>query len=853
MGDKNFRLPRDVRPERYRFTIAPDLAAKRFAARGEIELALDGAQRAIVLHGVDLAVSSAKLTAGGRTLAARPTVDEISQTISFALDGEAPAGPATLAVEYAGVFHDDLRGLYLAGGVGVTQFEAADARRVFPCFDEPSFKAVWELAVETPEREAAVIGNGSPISDTVDARGLRTVRFAPTPKMSSYLVALVVGRLAASPPVEARGVAIRTWAVPEKAHLAGFAQACAAAVLPLLEDYFGRPYAFGKLDQIGIPDFEAGAMENAGCITFREIALLLDGEKAPLAMQKRVAEVITHELAHQWFGNLVTMSWWDDLWLNEAFATWMAFKIVDRWRPRWRMWDDFESGKHAALHLDAMASTHPIRAEVRNAEQATENFDVITYEKGGAMLRMIEGYLGEEEFRAGIRGYMSEFAYGNTVADDLWNALARASGQPIAAVANGWIGRDGYPLVEVAREGDGLRLSQRRFWADPEKMRAPGSPEETWLVPLVLRWGDDAGVHETRHLLRGASEALALPAKGELRFVCANARGAGFYRVKYPEQEIAKLSANREALLPVERVNLITDAWALARAGAGPLSSLLELLVAFGADEDYAVLGEAVARLDGLEHRYAAEADRPALRRFVEQLLEPHLRAVGWEPVSPDEPDERRLRRAAAVRGLALVARVPAVVAEARGRLLRSFAGETGALDPNLLDAASIASARGGDAALFERLVERVRTETDPAGRRRSLVSLASFESPALVDRAIALFGDDALVPQQDASTYLGALLGNRAARDRAFDHLRARWSEVHRKLAAPMLLRRFVEALGELLPRRAEVERFLDERAADLAPASRAVLQTRERLRLDAELVARAQPELAAWLQRRA
>jgi puromycin-sensitive aminopeptidase len=257
--------------------------------------------------------------------------------------------------------------------------------------------------------------------------GKRVVTFAPTKPISSYLVAMVVGKLVATSEAKAGEVPIRTWSVPDKAHLTRFAQECASSVLPLLEQYFDYEYAFTKVDQVGVPDFEAGAMENVGCITYREIALLVDEAKAPLGVRKRVAEVITHELAHQWFGNLVTMQWWDDLWLNEAFATWMAYKIVDQWKPEWRMWDDFEGGKAEALHLDALESTHPIRSEVRNADEATENFDAITYEKGGAMLRMIEGYLGEDTFRAGIRAYMRKHTWGNTVADDLWNALAEAS------------------------------------------------------------------------------------------------------------------------------------------------------------------------------------------------------------------------------------------------------------------------------------------------------------------------------------------------------------------------------------------------------------------------------------------
>ena len=320
-------------------------------------------------------------------------------TLAFA--EELPAGAARVRIAYRGAFSPGLRGLYRAGSIAVTQFEAADARRLFPCFDEPAFKAVWRLRVGGVPNQAIAISNGKVVRDDNDGNGGRRLTFAPTPPLSSYLVALVVGPLVASPVEVARDVPIATWTTPEKRQLTAFAQDIAAAVLPRLEDYFGLPYPFGKLDQVGVPDFEAGAMENAGAVTFREVALLVDPATAPLAVQKRVAEVITHELAHQWFGNLVTMVWWDDLWLNEAFATWMAYKIVDDWRPSWRMWMDFEAGKGAALALDALVSTHPIRAEVNNADEAGETFDAITYEKGGAVLRMIEGFLGADRFRDG--------------------------------------------------------------------------------------------------------------------------------------------------------------------------------------------------------------------------------------------------------------------------------------------------------------------------------------------------------------------------------------------------------------------------------------------------------------------
>ncbi len=527
---KNFRLQPDTKPRTYEAELRLDLGADRFIGEIAIGLRLGAPRREIALHGVGLEVTDAGATVtDGPLRAATATTDAISETITLTFAEALPAGDVQLRIAYRGAFSPGLRGLYRAGALAVTQFEAADARRLFPCFDEPAFKATWRVAVSGVPADAVAISNGVVVSDEADGRGARRVTFATTPPLSSYLIALVVGPLVGSPTAAVREVPVRTWTMPEKSHLAAFAQETAAAVLPRLEDYFGLPYPFGKLDQIGVPDFEAGAMENAGAVTFREVALLADPATAPLAVQKRVAEVITHELAHQWFGNLVTMEWWDDLWLNEAFATWMAYKIVDDWRPAWRIWMDFEGGKGAALALDALVSAHPIRAEVRNAEEAGESFDAITYEKGGAVLRMLEGFLGADKFRDGIRLYMRRHRESNATADDLWGALAEASGQPIVDMANGWIRQTGYPVIDLSLEGDGrtVRLKQRRFFAEPgAEARVPGAANTRWLVPIVLRFRDEGGVKEQPVLLRDGEARVTLDGARRRRLVHRQRRRA---------------------------------------------------------------------------------------------------------------------------------------------------------------------------------------------------------------------------------------------------------------------------------------------------------------------------------------
>jgi puromycin-sensitive aminopeptidase len=595
------------------------------------------------------------------------------------------------------------------------------------------------------------------------------------------------------------------------------------------------------------------------------VALLLDPATAPLAMQKRVAEVITHELAHQWFGNLVTMVWWDDLWLNEAFATWMAFKIVAAWRPEWRIWMDFEVGKGSALVLDAMQSAHPIRAEINNAEEAGESFDAITYEKGGAVLRMIEGYLGEDRFREGIRLYMRRHREANATADDLWAALGEASGEPILTLANGWIRRTGYPVVSVAAEDGGagvtLSLEQRRFFSDPAA-RESGEPTR-WLIPMVVRYRDDDGVKEQRILFEGAAARTSLPARGPVRWVVANAGAAGFYRCRYDEALLAAMGrtlAHGSAgdIQPIERMAVVSDQWALVRANAVAVGDFLSLITAMATETDPFVLDELVGRLGLLESRHVSDADQPAFHQMVAGLFRASAATLGWQaPTGQTETDDTRLVRAALLRALIMVARDADAIAEGERRYLAHIARADGRareadvpLDPNLLDIVIAAAARTADGSRFDDLARRATEEIDPASKRRFLHALARVESPALVSRAVTTALTD-VVPMQDFTSYLSVLLGNRATREEAWRLVRDRWPEVRAKADSPMLLRRLVEGLGALPERRhlEEVEAFLAAHPIDAA--RQATLQTLERLRSEVALRERLMPQVSAWLAR--
>ena len=842
--DKNFRLPSTVRPRRYAATLTLDMDAKAFSGQQTLDVEVTGPTQEIILHAIALQVGEVTFRAGGqqRKPASIQAVAQ-SETVVLRFDAPLPTGAATLDVAWTGRFTEGLRGLYLAGKVAATQFEAADARRLFPCFDEPAFKAKWSLTVRVPQG-LTVLGN-SPVVKQEQDGAFNKVTFQETEVLSSYLIALVVGPLVGTPEEKVGGVPVRTWALPEKAHLTRFGQDVALNVLPRLQDYFGLPYAFTKVDQVGIPDFEAGAMENAGLITYREVALLLDPATAPLSVQKRVAEVVTHELAHQWFGNWVTMVWWDDLWLNEAFATWMAFKIVDQWRPEWRMWLDFDAHRATALHLDALKSTHPIHGEVRNANEAGESFDAITYEKGGAVLRMIEGFLGEGPFREGIRQYMRKHARANAVKEDLWSALGAAAKQPVDELARTWVGQSGFPLVSVKLDGRSLALSQRRFYSEPGVQSG-----ETWPVPMVLRFEDAGGVHEQRVLFRETQATVTLEGQGEVKWLTANAGSTGFYRVAYDKPLLDRLATNLAALAPSERISLLADQWALVRSGQASIADLLDLAARFGNEEDDSVLDELVGRLAYIESRLTDGEDQTRFRGWVEKLLSPGLKKLGWQP-QQGESDRVRLRRAALVRAVGGLARSQEALSEARPRVERMLKGEKDALEPNLLDVAVGMVARAGDAPLFETFLEKMPKEPDPATQRRYLMALTAFEKPELTQRAQGLLFSET-VKTQDVSSFVSGLLGNRAGREVWWEQMRTRWKDVvARTGGAPMLLRRIVEAMG-LLRTREHLEQMKALLQSHPIPeAQQATAQTLERLAQDVALRERCAPEVSAWLKK--
>jgi puromycin-sensitive aminopeptidase len=842
-----FRLASDVRPTDYHLHLEPDLDAERFRGEVRIDVSMERPRATIALHAGDLRIEHAVAEVEGSTVPLRARLDRHEETVTLSAARPLPAGPLALRLRFAGALNQHLRGLYAASAGGAryafTQCEAADARRIFPCFDEPAMKARFHVAV-TARAGDTVLSNAPLAREQPLPDGRRAVHFEPTPPLSTYLFALAVGPLEATQAQYLGETPIRVWHVPGKGHLAAFGLEAGAAALARLEDYFGIPYPYAKLDLVAVPDFEAGAMENAGAVFFRETLLLLDPGTVSLPELKRAAEVIAHELAHMWYGDLVTMAWWDDLWLNEAFATWMAYRVVDDWKPDWRMWQGFEHDRAGALALDALANTHPIYAPVRSVAEATENFDLITYEKGAAVVRMLEHYLGADTFRAGVRRYMERHREGNTVAADLWRALEEASGKDVARIAKAWITQPGFPLVTIdATAKGGVTVRQERFFADP-KIPA-GKRRSRWPVPLVAKL---PGGTLARSLADKPSQTLDVAGKPAWLF--GNASAGGFYRVLHDSTTRAALLANLDELSAVERLALAGDQWALVRANKAEIESSLDVVDALGDETDYDVLDGIAGPLAFVDEHVAGDGTpvQQAFRERIAARFRPSFERLGWTAAA-GESDDVRLRRAALLRIVGGVAEAPDVMQEA-SRQLERYLVDRAALEPNLADPVVHLAARFGSLGRYHRYRDVVAEARTPQERRRFLLALASFRNPdAIRETLAATLGPD--VPTQDVAFILMRLLANPAGQRDAWAFLKRKWTAL-RKRMPPLMCARLVEATPALRePRYArEVRDFF--KAHPMPEAARALRQALEVFRLNAELRTRATPGLARWLAAR-
>jgi puromycin-sensitive aminopeptidase len=857
MNPKAYRLPTSVLPRQYDIAIAARLGTEEFGGRVAIQLEVAAPTAAIELHARDLQVTDAQLTAQGQTLPGVVTLDADREIAIIQFAEPLPIGPATLALAFAGKISSSLEGLFLskdgADELLCTQCEATGARAVFPCFDEPTFKARFAWQVTTAP-DAVVLTNGSLISNAATADGSAALwTFAPTKPISSYLLAMTIGDLASTPERIVNGVPLRIWALKGKEHLGQFALDYTARLLPYCEDYFAAPYHFAKLDQVGVPAFEAGAMENAGLIVSQQIALLLDPQTASVRQEILVAGVIAHEFAHMWFGDLVTMQWWDDLWLNEAFASWMSYHAVDALSPDYHVWDEVQSGFDRALETDALASTHPIYNLVETPRAILENFDDITYQKGGAVLRMVHDFLGDDAFRAGLRTYMREFAENNATGADLWRHLQQASHLPVGQMMESWVLQPGHPLITVALESSGaetrLRLSQRRIFSGAQ---APDS-DQRWLVPLVIRYEDGAGVHETSYLLSERSMSFPLSVTGDLLWCYANAGEVGFYRQQLDPALLIRLLTHLDRLTAAEQKGLLRDQWALVANGGQPISAYLDVLGALARSDDQTLIRQIVTdHLRRVENLLEATGDEQALagfRSWVDGLFTPIMAALGFEPRAGESADTAQLR-AHVLDAMTRYAHDPQAIEQARQWQERE-AADPASVDPNLAPVFVGATAQFGDASTYERYMSIYQRRKEggftPQQVERYMGVFARFQQPELVARTFELLQSD-FFSFQGLTQVAAAMLVEPRTQVAAWEFLKRFWPYIEQ--LAPAVMPFAVQLSGNLpVSLRADVVAFWDANLHGefAGPYARAL----EQIDQNADIQARTKDDLIAYFRK--
>ena len=792
--DSDYRLPKSVTPKRYEIILRPDFDSSTFTGRMALTLDVHEITSDIVMNAVDIGIQELYLLMGNVSLDdLEIDIDEYSPLYCSSQSEEeqerllitAPVdlnpGSYTLVCGFSGVLNDKLRGFYRSvykddsGAehiIATTQFEQTDARRAFPCFDEPDFKAVFGVSLEVPQNMLAV-SNSKEIASTPLEDGYKRISFADTIRMSTYLVAFIVGNLEATPYRTVRDIPVRVICVPGKLHLTKLALDAAEHALEYFENYFDTDYPGDKLDLVAIPDFAAGAMENLGCVTFREAILLVDEDRASRPELERLTEVVEHELAHMWFGDLVTMKWWNGIWLNEAFATFMSMKCQTDFKPEWRPFDSFARERAAAFSIDALHSTRPIEIEVRHPDDAAAMFDVLTYEKGASVLWMIEQYLGENIFRDGIRHYLKLHRLQNTETHDLWDSLESVAGDiEVRKIMDSFIFQGGFPLLHVTStdaltDGKEYRITQEPFsyLTKDEARQAVELLVETsdkeaelsgigksWFIPAVITTGIDKS--DSAKVIIGQDQE---PLRSSSDILIANSKGTGYYRVFYDNLSSKQLLEKWDLLTPLERFCFISDSWNLVVAKKMTLADFISLTAALADETDPHIWSVVLGALSLLSI-ISSKDDLQYLQNFTRSLILPHIDDIGWER-NPAEKDDFSLLRASFLAALGNTGNDEKTISYAKD-IFATERKNPNAVDQDIFPAVLEIVAHHATDAEFDSILERMLTPIDPIDQKRHLNALAKINNESYADRLYQLSVDT--IRSQDAPFLLGAMLSSR-------------------------------------------------------------------------------------------
>ena len=776
------RLPDTAVPSHYQLKFTPNLQTAKFDGSETIDLDVRKPTNTITLNAVDIDFKNVEITSGGTTQQGKAAEDPKTEMATLTFDHPVPAGPAKLHIEFSGTLNDQLRGFYLSKSekrnYAVTQMEPTDARRAFPSFDEPAMKATFDIALVIDQGDTA-ISNGKIVKDEPGpGDGKHTLTFATSPKMSTYLVAMAVGDFTCIHG-GADNIPIRVCDIPGREKLLTFALKAAEENLKYFDRYYAIKYPYGKLDIIAFPDFSAGAMENTAAITYREVLLAIDPQRASVRTQKVVADALAHEMAHQWFGDLVTAQWWDDIWLNEGFATWMSPKPLRSWSPQWHVEMDEIADSSGAMSTDSLRYTRAIRNPAANTAEITQQFDNIAYQKGAAVLRMIEAYVGEQVFREGVNQYLKEHEYGNATSEDFWNTQSRVSQKPVDKIMRSFVVQPGVPLVNVASKCEGgsttVTLSQERFAFDPAVVQA--SKDALWQIPVCLRMPGGAPACE---VMTEKQQTRTLT--GCAPYVYGNADARGYYRTAYDSATLRKIAETApKDLKPTEREQFVSDAWALVRSGATNVDEFLVMAGGMQGEREFGVLLSLDRDLEFISDHLVTDADRAQYEAWVRNLLHPIAEELGYH-TAPNDDDNTKQLRASVLHTLGYAGNDPKVVKLAQEMTAQALNGDE--TDAALFGGMVHIAAMHGNAALYDKVAARLKDPKLPPDEFYTWwFALTSFRDPALLKRTLETVKTPA-VRNQDAPEVIGQIWANPAGEQLGWEFFKSNWPELKDKMA---------------------------------------------------------------------
>ncbi len=780
---QSYRLPRTVVPERYEIRLEPDLNNFTFKGEETVQVIVAEPVKEIVLNALDLKILEATIENGrGEKLKAEISLSPENERLHLRFEKAIQSGLWTLHLHFEGPINEQLHGFYrssyrdasgLLKKIATTHFQATEARRAFPCWDEPDFKAVYKITLIVDDHLTAISNTKIESEERLEEQDKKAVSFHDTIKMSTYLVAFIVGEFEGSEEINVEGTPMRIWAPPGNQHLTRFAQDLGSFTLSFLNSYYGLKYPGDKLDFIVIPDFAYGGMENLGAVTFRDTALLVDEKLATHAEQERVADVVTHEIAHMWFGDLTTMRWWNGIWLNEAFATFMAMLVVEHWRPEWKRWEAFVALRAEAFATDSLRSTRTIEFPVRHPEEAQGMFDVLTYKKGAALLRMLEQYLEPEVFRRGIGLYLSKHKYDNTETTDLWDAIEESAKQPVREIMDSWIYQEGHPLIsaDLVAAGRTLKLTQNRFLNDDGSGQTPGA-ETLFQVPIMLKVKTTGGIIKQRLLLTNKATEVEFPEPVEYAIV--NEGGHGFYRVRYSPALLEGLTKHLHTdMSAVERFNLVNDSWAQVLAGLMPLCDYLNLIRLFSAETDKNVWSVLISSLQSLD---LVGADRASLQKLTVSICGPALKSLTWTETNQEDVLTKQLR-GMLIAILGTVGGDVETLTKAK-ELYAVYKTKQTAVPPDLVPALITVLAHNGGEERYEEFAAAFEVARTPQEYDRYMYALANFPETKLLKRTLNKTLNGEIRTANGAYVVKTAMI-NKASRELTWQFMTSNWQKL--------------------------------------------------------------------------